>query len=746
MRSTSTATALAVLFSSVALSVVTTGPASAAVATVQSPGGIVADAALKRVFVGDNFNGRILAANYSGTVVDSAGGFGSVADLALSDDGRTLYASLPTRNQIVALDPATLNVRTRYAVPTDTGPRHLAFTGGKLWFSYGDQWDGDLGSVDPNWTEAPDPDPSPTPTSVPTSVPTSESPSVPPSEPPTSPDPTTEPSADPEPSTEPSVEPSTEPSGEPSTDPDPSVEPTSPEPSPETSADSPAPDAPSTTTLAAGAEAADSPVSMGLFPQAHPGVWGPGLLDTSPSAPGLLAVGQTGLSSDSMGVVDVSGQTPELTAWYQGDYTLNNGLGDIDLVPGAAQVLANGTDRDAYANGAFTKAGAYPAGQSADIAPNGLVAQANGTKVAVYRPNAARPLRTYTNGAYGIGDLAWAPDSSRIFALVGTGTGYALKALTDPTKNVPTLTVNAPTKATRAKKLTVSGKLSATVALPAGAKLSVTRTDLETPNGRALPSVTVKSNGTYSFTNTPPVGGTVTYKVSYAGDAAHTPVSASDKVAVSRAATTLTLNNNKKLYSYGTDVRFTAHLGRTYKNRTVEIWVDPHGTDKPKRLVKSGKVNAAGNLAVTVDMTRDTNVTAVFKGDARFAPKTVKVTAYAKVRISMAVSRHYKTAKIGSTSYYWFHKNTDPVLTTSMPYYPGREQRFDLQVYFEGTWYSTASEYFGIATNGRSAVQLVAPGESGIRARVRSAYIDGSSGDNVNSTTYGSWKYLYFSN
>ncbi|ELP65267.1 Ig-like domain repeat protein [Streptomyces turgidiscabies] len=737
MRSTSTATALAVLFSSVALSVAVTGPASAAVATVQAPGGIVADAALKRVFLGDSGNGRVVAANYAGTVVDTAGGLGSVSDLALSDDGRTLYASLPARHQIVALDPATLDIKVRYSIPTDTGPRHLAFTGGKLWFSYGDQWDGDLGSVDPNWTGTPDPLPDTSPTATPT--PTSGEPTAPPSQPPTSPAP--------DPSDDPSAEPSTDPSTEPS--PDPSDEPTSPTPSPETSADSSSGSSdPSVGTsaevLAAGV--ADGPVSMEQFPEGPLGFWGQALLDASTAAPGLLALGEIGDSSATLAVVDVSGPTPQLVGYHDRSYELNNGIGDLDLVPGAPQVLTDGTDRNTYANGTFTKTGAYPGGQSADIAPNGLVAQVSGSKVAVYRPNATRPLRTYTMGAYGTADLAWAPDSSRVFALVGTGTGYTLKALTDPTKNVPTLTVNAPSNATRAKKLTVSGKLSATVALPAGVRLSVTRTDLETPNGRALPSVTVKANGTYSFTNTPPVGGTVTYKVAYAGDATHAPVTVSDKVAVSRAAATLTLNNNKKLYDYGTDVRFTAHLGRTYKNRTVEIWADPHGSDKPKRLVKTGKVNSAGNLSAIVDMTRDTNVTAVYKGDARFAPKTVKVTSNARVRISTAVSRHYKTAKIGSTSYYWFHKNTNPVLTTTMPYYTGRQQRFDFQVYFEGTWYSGDSEYFSLATNGKSAVELLAPGESGIRARVRSTYVDGASGDNVNSTTYGSWKYLYFSN
>jgi hypothetical protein len=193
-------------------------------------------------------------------------------------------------------------------------------------------------------------------------------------------------------------------------------------------------------------------------------------------------------------------------------------------------------------------------------------------------------------------------------------------------------------------------------------------------------------------------------------------------------------------------VKFTAHLGTTYKNRSVKIYADPFGGDKGKKLIKTGKVDSHGNIAAWVDMTRDTAVSAVFDGDARYAPKTVKATAYARVKISTAVSKHYKTAKIGSTSYYWFHKNTDPVFTTTMTYYPGREHRLDLQVYYQGKWYSADSEYFALGTSGKSAVQIGAPGESGIRARLRSVYVNGSSGDTVNSTTYGGWKYIYFSN
>ncbi|MFI7011553.1 Ig-like domain repeat protein [Streptomyces sp. NPDC050145] len=635
------------LFGSAALGLGAAGSASAATAAVTSPGGFVVDAALGRVFAGDHTGGRIVAADFSGALVDAVAGVGDVSDLAVSDDGATLYAALRDDHEIVALDAATLDVVKRWAIPTDTGPTHVAFSAGKVWFTYGDQWDGDLGSVDP------------------------------------------------------------------------AVDP------------------------ASGAD----PVAMTLFPTEGTsiGIWGQGLLDTDPSQPGVLAVGETGISTDSMAVLDVSGEKPSAVAYYGGDYRLNSGIGDIDLVPGGREVLVNGSVRDAYEGGQFSEAGAYPGGQLADVAPNGLVAQATGTKVVTYRPNASKALHTYSLSAAAAA-LRWAPDLSRVFALVPSGSGYAVKALTDPALNSPTLTVSAPATATRAKELTVTGKLSASEPLPTGVKLTVTRTDISSPNGKALASVTPKADGTYSFKDTPPAGGTVTYKVAYAGDAGHSAVSASDKVSVSRSATSLSLNNSGKVYSYGADVKFTAHLGTTYQNRKVEIWANPYGGDKPNKLIASGTVNSSGNFSATVDMKRDTTVSAVFAGDARYAPKTVKVSAYARVSVSTSVTKHYKRATIGSHSYYWFHKSTSPVVTTTMSYYKGRSQRLDLEVYSGGTWYKSGSQYFALGTTGKSTVSLGAPGQSGIKARVRSVYVNGSSGDDVNSTTYSSWKYLYFSN
>ncbi|MFF7050830.1 YncE family protein [Streptomyces griseorubiginosus] len=652
MRSISAATALAVLFSSAALTAVTATSASAASVVVGSPEGIVVDDAVKRVFIGDDANDRIVATDYNGTRVDSVNGIEGIFDLALSDDGTTLYATARRSHEIVALDAATLDMKARYPVAAGIGPLYVEVAGGKVWFTYGEfdaHTQSNLGSVDP------------------------------------------------------------------------AVDPAS----------------------------GTDPVTLGQLPFDNPGVSSPAHLDTDPSAPGLLALGATDFydkTKDMLAVLDVSGATPRVVAAHDDTYALQYIGDDIDLVPGTPQVLVDGTDRNAFADGTFTQAGAYPAGRSAEIAPNGLVAQigpANDNRIAVYAPDATTPIRTYTADAAA---LAWAPDASRIFALVSSPGGYTLKVLTDPARSVPTLTVNAPATATRAKQLTVKGTITATVPLAAGTKLTVTRTDLESPNGKALPTVTVKSDGTYSFTDIPPAGSKVTYKVAYAGDAEHTAAGASDTVEVSRAATALSLNNNGKLYDYGTDVKFTAHLGKTYKNRSVSIYADPFGSDRGKKLIRTADVNADGNVTAVVDMTRDTTVTAVFTGDSRYQPKTVTSTAYARVKVSSAVSKHYKKAKIGSTSYYWFHKNTDPVITTTMTYYPGRRQRLDLEVYYAGAWRPSDSQYFSLGTNGKSAVRLGAPGESGLKARIRPVYLNGSSGDTVNSTTYGSWKYLYFSN
>ncbi|MFJ1653216.1 YncE family protein [Streptomyces sp. NPDC088337] len=652
-RSISAATALAVVFSSVALATGMAGPAaadSAKVLPVNSVGDMVVDGVHQRVYISDPTAGKIVVTDYSGTVKATLAGLPGVTGLALSADSGEVYAAVKNDNRIVSVETGTYTRTASY--PVDAAPGDLEEVDGRIWFSYG----GDFGSLD---VSGPEP-------------------------------------------------------------------------------------------VVHLAQRGDND----SYPSTET------LLAADPAVPGVLVAG----SGSRLAVYDVSADDATLRA--EGD--MGSGVKQLDLTPDGSQVLTSwgSPDRGGYGLGAYstanlTKLAGYPIDaypNAVRVAPDGTIAGGSFSwyepDVHIHRPGDPVPVREYDfpntgnhSGADTLvdGALAWAPDSSRIFAVSVNSYGvHTLRALTDPTKELPTLKVSAPAKSERAKTLTVKGKLTSKSLPAAGAALKVTRTDVESPSGKALAAVKTKADGSFSFTDAPPAGGKVTYKVTYAGDAAHMPASASGAVDVSRKAAALTLNNKGKLYSYGKKVTFTAHLGTTYKNRTVSIYADPFGPDKPKKLLKTAKVNSKGNLSATVSMTRDTTVSAVFGGDARYAAKTVKSTAYARVKVSTAVSKQYKTGKIGSTTYYYFHKKTDPLFTTTMTYYPGRKQRFQLQVYYQGKWYDSGYEYFALGTAGKSAVSLGAPGESGIRARMRSSYINGSSGDNVNSTTHGAWKYFAF--
>ncbi|MEU6275296.1 hypothetical protein ABZ871_23210 [Streptomyces populi] len=857
-RRISTATALAVLFSSVALTGLGATAAHAdghAVLPVASVADVVVDSVHHRVFVSDRDGGKVVATDYDGNVVGTVGSLPGANGLELSADSRTLYVAVTSSDEIAAIDTAGLTESARYSTGTADAPASLARTGGKLWFGYGTAANGNIGSLD---LSGPEP------------------------------------------------------------------------------------------VLAV---AQDSDSRWYYAPR----------LAAAPAAPGVLAAAVPGLSPATVATYDVSGpDAPRLTAQSR---EAGSNLRDLAVTPDGSQVVtASGApyEHQVLSTTDLEKVGSYPTHaypNAVDIAADGTVAAGiDGSydpDVYVFKPGTTQPVRKYDfadtrTGTLVPDGLAWDPDGDHLFAVTGSGGTYHLNTLDAPTKAATTITVSAPSSVVPGKSLTVTGKMTGGDALPAGTSLTVTRTDAQSPSGKALgvvtteadgtfsftdtpsaegdakytvsyagdavhapasasrtvavarsvttitvsapssvvpgkslavtgtlsggdalpagtsltvtrtdaqspsgkalgvvtteadgtfsftdtpsaegdakytvsyagdaahapasasrtvavarnattitvsapatvnlgksltvtgkavsadalpagtvltvkrtdpgtssgkalASVKTKADGTFSFTDTPPVGGDVKYTVSYAGDATRLAGSGSDTVTVSRAATTLSLNNNGTVYSYDKDVTFTAHLGSTYKSRTVEIWADPYGSDKPAKLLKKGTVNSSGNLSAVVDMKRDTTVSVVFAGDDRTAPKTVKVTAYAKVNVSTSVAKYYRTGRIGSgsTTYYWYRKNVGPVFTTTMSYYAGRKHRLDIDVYIDGEWQRGYEKFFKLSSDGKSVIDLGASDEAGLRVRVRSAYIDGSSGDDVNSTTYSSWKYLYFTN
>ncbi|MGW7264913.1 Ig-like domain repeat protein [Streptomyces sp. NPDC054842] len=477
-------------------------------------------------------------------------------------------------------------------------------------------------------------------------------------------------------------------------------------------------------------------------------------LYADPDNPGTLLALDAGISSGPIVVYDISSGTPVLrvTADKGGFYH------DAALTPDGRNVVVAGPGTRAlteYRLSDLAEVRTYPVAsepQTVSVAQDGTVAATvldpegvGDTYVFPADPSRPASVRNLSREwmPWGGHTTDWSADGSRLYVITDTYYTPQFRVVDEPRKYAATLTVNAPASATRAKTLTVTGTLKANLALPAGTPLTVTRTDMESPNGKSLGTKPLGADGKFSFTDTPPAGGKVKYTVSYAGDAEHTSASTTDTVDVSRVTPTLTLNNNGKVYSYGQDVKFTAHLGTTYKNRTVEIWANPYGADKPDTMAKSGTVDSNGNVSVVVDLKRKTELTAKFAGDARYAPKSAESTVGAKVSISTSVSGSYTTKYTWNHTYSFFRQSKDPVVTATLPPYPNRKQRLQVQYWTGTNWTTTYSEFHKLDSAGRSAVQLTGTPPKGVRFRLRNSYLSGS-GDSVNSTTYGSWKYFTF--
>ncbi|MCX4857737.1 Ig-like domain-containing protein [Streptomyces canus] len=384
--------------------------------------------------------------------------------------------------------------------------------------------------------------------------------------------------------------------------------------------------------------------------------------------------------------------------------------------------------RSVTVGGTLTSSVALPAGQVAHITRNGtalpdVTTKADGSFTFSDTPPAEG---TYTYAASYAGD--------------GTHEAASTASLVQVSKLATSVTLTAPATATRAQKLTVTGTLSGSP-FATGGVVKVTKTDLAHPSGIALADAKVAANGSFTFADTPQIGGANTYKVAYGGDISHKPGSSTDTTQVSRAASSVTISTDHSTYNYGQTAKITAHLGTTYNSRTVAIYAKPYGGTSV--LVKSGTVDSHGNLTASYKLSRNTTFSAVFAGDYRYAPKTAARSVHTHVRISEKLSGYYTSTHYGSTLYRVYHHTAKEQLdATVTPNKAGQCIKFRVQRYYSGAWHTqttTPCSALSSASAGRHKMALTRSVNS--RFRIAAEYIH-SSRDNTNLSTWGAWQYF----
>jgi hypothetical protein len=339
-------------------------------------------------------------------------------------------------------------------------------------------------------------------------------------------------------------------------------------------------------------------------------------------------------------------------------------------------------------------------------------------------------------------DLAWSADGSRLYLVTdefNTETGavtYALRVLDSPEITRTTLTLSGASTIDLSKSISLTGKVTlSTGAVPAaGTAITITRSGV----GAARTfTATIGRNGEFSLTDIPASVGTYTYAATYAGTATVAAATGSEAVRVIRAATSLTLGTNGSTFNYEPTITVTVHLGTTYTSRVVSIYAQSFGA-KTKTLIKSGKVNSAGKLTVQYRASHNTTFTAVFAGDARYAPATIASTVYVRAVVSERLTGYY--GKDGK--YLLYRSSSDVDVAASVAPNKYREcVELELQLYYEGTWYDATSGCGDLSKSSTITGRVTLSGaDKGAPYRIRVDYLRGNDTSNLNNDS--GWQYF----
>ena len=305
-----------------------------------------------------------------------------------------------------------------------------------------------------------------------------------------------------------------------------------------------------------------------------------------------------------------------------------------------------------------------------------------------------------------------------------------LHIIAAPEKTPSAISIAAPATATRGAALTIHGTLSEFEgAITSPQILAVTKQDLS--GAHALPNVTTSAAGSFSFGDTPQVGGPNTYTVSWAGDSGHLPASSHATVNVSRHATSISIATNRTTSNYHQAITVTARLRGTYNRRFVTIYAQPKGL--ARKAIKAGNVNSHGIIKVVAYPTRDTTFSAVFDGDYHYAPATTTRHALTRAAVGGKMLGWYAN----SHGYRVYHHAVNPTVTAHLGpnNKAGEKLCFPLQVYTGGTWRTLVQKCFAVDSAGTASIFVYGSNTVGISYRLRVQF----GGDSTNAAANSTW-------
>jgi YVTN family beta-propeller protein len=434
--------------------------------------------------------------------------------------------------------------------------------------------------------------------------------------------------------------------------------------------------------------------------------------------------------------------------------------GDLAVLPGGAQVIVSCGDSapvDSTADLSQVSsdatggnpADAVAADARGDVASGGQSSGDGVPNLDIYPPGAATPVNTYDTGVasyIALRGMAWSADGSQLSVVMDddpfSPSIFTLQTFSYPALTGSALAMSGPQDSAYRQPLTLTGQLTVSSGPlpPAATLITITRSAAGT-TATATFAVPMAADGSFTLTDTPSVPGSYTYTASYGGSTTLAPATATYSVVVNPLPTTLTLTAGAATVTYPSASHLTAHLGTTYRNRTISIYAQAYGS-KTRTLIKTAKVNSHGNLTISYTAAHNTVFSADFTGDTLYAPATATATVSVRVGVSETLSGYYSSERIGRTTYRRYHRgNPIRAQATISPDKHGHCTGFVIQKYSPDGWQQQSQVCVNLAKSSKATATLhLTHARAGARYRIRAQWP--AAADLSNLPNNSSWQYL----